>query len=927
MGATAQVNERLAALTAAGTSVWLDQIRRTLIEGGELQRLVEQDSLRGVTSNPAIFEKAILGSDDYDDQLRELVEAGVSGEELYLRMAVLDVQLAADVLRPVWEQSKGIDGYVSLEVGPDAAHDTEITLEQARDYWRRVDRPNLMIKIPGTTEGVPAIEEMIYEGVNINVTLLFSVESYTNVAEAFIRGLERRHEESKSLAVHSVASFFVSRVDSEVDKRLEKLGRDDLAGTAALANARAAYGRFKEIFYGDRFAALREAGAPVQRPLWASTGVKNPQYSETKYVDELVAPDTVNTMPMATLNAVAERGQIGGEATADRDPTPELDALAQAGIDMEEVTLKLLDDGIDAFVTPMQKLLTALESKREAIVTRRPAAIESSLPDELQPAIVKRIEQATSQDIARRVWRKDESLWGGPGVADIANRLGWLTIADTMADRVEDLEAFARGCAKEGMTDAVLLGMGGSSLAPEVLRLSFQSGASSNGRSSGGMALHVLDSTDPGAIRAVGEAVDLERTLFVVSTKSGGTIETLSLFAHFHAQVCARVGAERAGAHFVAITDPGSSLVDLATQHEFRRTFINDPDIGGRYSALSLFGLVPAALMGVDLAGLLDGAGVAEQASVAFDSTASNSGLWLGLTLGELALHGRDKLTFVVDEPLASFGLWAEQLVAESTGKEGKGMLPVADEPLGEPGAYGEDRVFAHLRNQSDPDPEHEKAVAALARAGHPTLTLAANGPLDLGRIFFFSEFATAVAGWVLEINPFDQPNVQEAKDNTSRVLEAYESEGSLPEIAEADDDALRELLAGAGPPHYVAIMGYVAPSPAFDEAVAQLRATIRDATRATTTFGYGPRFLHSTGQFHKGGPGVGRFLQIVHDSGADVEVPGRPWGFATLIGAQATGDLQTLREHGLPAERVRLSAEDPAAGLHALNERIRGLL
>ncbi|HEX2016163.1 MAG TPA: bifunctional transaldolase/phosoglucose isomerase [Solirubrobacteraceae bacterium] len=933
MGATAQVNERLAALTAAGTSVWLDQIRRTLIEGGELQRLVEQDSLRGVTSNPAIFEKAILGSEDYDDQLRELVEEGVSGEELYLRMAVLDVQLAADVLRPVWESSGGVDGYVSLEVGPSAAHDTDVTLEQARDYSRRVGRPNVMIKIPGTTEGVPAIEQAIYEGIHVNVTLLFSVESYSNVAEAFIRGLERRHQEGKSLDIHSVASFFVSRVDSEVDKRLEELGRDDLAGTAALANARAAYQRFKEIFYGDRFAALKEAGAAVQRPLWASTGVKNPQYSETMYVDQLVAPDTVNTMPMATLHAVAERGEISGEATADRDPSAELDALAQAGIDMEEVTLKLLDDGIDAFVTPMEKLLTALESKREAIVTRRPATIESWLPEELEPAIVKRIEQATTEDVARRLWRKDESLWGGPGVPEVGNRLGWLTIAEAMAERVGDLEAFARNCSQEGLTDAVLLGMGGSSLAPEVLRQSFEqagSGPSPNGRSaapSGALTLHVLDSTDPGAIRAVQERVDLEKALFLVSTKSGGTIETLSLFGHFHQQVTQAVGAERAGSHFVAITDPGSSLIDLAQRHEFRRTFVNDPDIGGRYSALSLFGLVPAALMGVDLSALLDGAGVAEQASVSFDSTANNSGLWLGLTLGELARHGRDKLTFVVSEPIASFGLWAEQLVAESTGKEGKGILPVADEPLGEPDSFGSDRVFAYLRNEQDPDPEQEAAVKELIKAGHPTITLPAHGPGDLGRIFFFAEFATAVAGWVLEINPFDQPNVQEAKDNTSRVLDQFHSEGRLPEVSEADDEALRRLLADARPPDYVAIMGYVAPSEAFDEAIGELRLALREATKATTTFGYGPRFLHSTGQFHKGGPKVGRFLQLVHDGAEDLEIPGQPFTFATLKNAQATGDLQTLREHGLPAERVRLDGDDPAAALRALTERIRKLL
>ncbi|HVE68040.1 MAG TPA: transaldolase, partial [Solirubrobacteraceae bacterium] len=313
MSTQAQVNPRLQALTEAGTAVWLDQIRRTLIEGGELKRLIDESSLRGVTSNPAIFEKAILGSDDYDSDLESMAKEGLDAKTIYDRIAITDVQMAADVLRPVHDATGGTDGFVSLEVHPRLARDMEATLEQARGYWKELDRPNVMIKIPGTDEGIPAIEQAIYEGINVNVTLLFSVEAYARVAEAFIRGLERRHEEGQSLDVHSVASFFVSRVDSEVDKRLEGLGREDLQGTAAVANARSAYLRFKEVFQGERFAALREAGAPVQRPLWASTGVKNPKYAATMYVDELVAPDTVNTMPEATLQAVVDHGKVRGD--------------------------------------------------------------------------------------------------------------------------------------------------------------------------------------------------------------------------------------------------------------------------------------------------------------------------------------------------------------------------------------------------------------------------------------------------------------------------------------------------------------------------------------------------------------------------------------------------------------------------------------
>ena len=898
-------NANLAALAAAGTAPWLDQIRRGLLTSGELERLRDECSLKGVTSNPAIFAQAILGSTDYDETLRELAGEGLDAVALYERIAVADVADAADVLRPVYDEEG--DGFVSFEVAPDLAHDTERTLAQARDYWRRLDRPNVMIKIPGTDAGVPAIEQAIYEGINVNVTLLFAVEQYSLIAEAFIRGLERRHAEGLSLDVHSVASFFVSRVDTEVDKRLEALGRSDLAGTAALANARAAYQRFKEIFHSDRFAVLLAAGALYQRPLWASTGTKNPAYSETLYVDNLVAPYTVNTMPMKTLLAVAERGQIEA-GSAERDPGPALEALAQAGIDMSDVTKTLLEQGIAAFVTPMNKLLAGIESARQAVLTGRPEAIAASIPSELAGAIAERVKLAASEDVARRVWAKDESLWGGPGVPEIGDRLGWLTISDSMLERADELVEFARAVAADGFKDAVLLGMGGSSLAPEVLWRTF-------GAPPEALDLHVLDSTDPDAILDVQQQIDLEHTLFIVSTKSGGTIETLSLFAHFHALV-------PDGRHFVAVTDPGSTLVELAQKHNFRATFENDPNIGGRYSALSLFGLVPAALIGAPIHALLERAVIAEQASAHFDSSASNPGLWLGLAIGELARHGRDKLTFVVGDAVSSFGLWVEQLIAESTGKQGRGILPVADEPLLAGEAYGSDRVFLQLRDGEQPDPQADERLAALGAAGHPTLTLTVNSAEDLGRLFFTFEFATAVAGWVLEINPFDQPNVAEAKAATKRVLEA----GTLPELPVAGADAVKALLDGGEPGGYIAVMGYVTPSVEFDEAVAELRATLMERTKLATTFGYGPRFLHSTGQLHKGGAPVGRFLSLICDSDEDVEIPGQPFSFRTLKNAQALGDLETLRAHKLPAEIVRLEG-DPASALRKLHNQIKETL
>jgi transaldolase/glucose-6-phosphate isomerase len=873
------VNPRLAALVQAGVSPWLDLIRRSLIEGGELQRMIDEESLRGATSNPAIFEKAILGSDDYDEQLTELANEGADGRETYRAMVVRDVQAACDVFRGVYDSTDHLDGYVSLEVEPDLASDTEGTITAARYYWERVDRPNVMIKIPGTPEGVEAIETATYEGINVNVTLLFAVDAYKSIADAYIRGMQRRKDEGKSLDVHSVASFFVSRVDSEVDKRLGD--NDELKGLAGLANARAAY----KLFLEDLKPRMDEIGCPPQRPLWASTGVKDPRYPDTLYVDGLIGPDTVNTMPLETLLATGDHGEIPGE-TAAIDPTEDLKKLADAGIDLKDVTDQLLTEGIAKFVTPMVKLMAGIESKREAIVTHRPTTFDANLPDELESKVRARIEQAQKEDVARRVWQKDPTLWGGDdSTPELKDRLGWLTVAERLQEELQDLQQFASEVKGAGITDVLLLGMGGSSLAPEVFRRSFTS--------SDGLKLHVLDSTDPAAVTEVESSIPLDQTLFIVSSKSGGTIETLSHFRYFWEKT------GQAGDRFIAITDPGSPLQQLATDRGFRRVFEADPEIGGRYSALSHFGIVPAVLMGADVEGLLDGALVAAQGCRPDDPGAHNSGLWLGATLGELSLNGRDKLTFIVDDPgISSVGLWLEQLVAESTGKHGRGILPVADEPVGAPEQYGEDRVFVHLKGE---DAKLEEQTRGLAHAGHAVITIPTKGASDLGRIFFFAEFATAVAGWALELNPFDQPNVQEAKDNTKKVLEGGGS-GNL-ELGKLGD-----VLSAAAPPYYVAFMAYVKPSGEVDTALASLRKKVRDETKATTTFGYGPRFLHSTGQFHKGGPRTGLFVQLVGDTGEDVPIPESDLTFGRLIGAQADGDYETLAGHELTVVRVPIA-------------------
>lgn len=557
-------------------------------------------------------------------------------------------------------------------------------------------------------------------------------------------------------------------------------------------------------------------------------------------------------------------------------------------------------------------------------VSEQTPTVEARIPASMSPQVEERLTLAAQARVAERLRECDATLWGEPGTPEIANRLGWLTIAERTLGDLDAVEAFAREIRDEGFEDVVLLGMGGSSLAPEVLRRSF-------GHRAEHPRLHVLDSTDAATIRAVHGAIEPKRTLFVVSSKSGGTIEPLSLFAHFYRSEIGQLVGE--GRNFIAITDPGSGLAELAEERGFRRTFLGDPDIGGRYSALSPFGIVPAALMGVDVRALLEGASSAWRTDISIvpDVGGRSTGpsehtaaVWLGAALSTLARSGCDKLTFLISESLPGLGLWLEQLVAESTGKHGTGILPVAEEPVGEPDVYGEDRVFAYLPDLGAPDPALDARVLELARAGHPLITMPTRGPSDLGRVFLLWELAVAVAGWGLEINPFDQPNVQQAKDATKHVLAEYEARHELPAVHVADETAIRSLLLDAKPPEYVAIMAYAPPSAELDAAAAALRTAIRAASRATTTFGYGPRFLHSTGQFHKGGPRTGRFLQLLHDGPADVAIPGAPYTFTTLKNAQAIGDLNTLRELGRPVERVRLQREDPVGALRALTARIK---
>ncbi|HKV43161.1 MAG TPA: transaldolase, partial [bacterium] len=533
---------------------------------------------------------------------------------------------------------------------------------------------------------------------------------------------------------------------------------------------------------------------------------------------------------------------------------------------------------------------------------------------------------------AARLWRGDPSLWtSDPRVAsDIRGALGWLHVAEKMEEALDALAAFAAEVRAAGIRRVVHMGMGGSSLAPLVFQRTLPAGT-------GGLPLTVLDTTDPATILAVERAAPLAETLFIVASKSGTTAEPAAFGEYFYAKLRTLKG-DRAGEHFVAITDPETPLAAEGQRRRYRRVFLNFPDIGGRYSALSYFGLVPATLAGVDIAGVLDRALHMAHACASCVRSRDNPGVALGAALGELARRGRDKVTLLVAEPIGTLGMWLEQLMAESTGKAGTGLLPVADEPVGDPAVYGEDRVFAHLRLDRADDGALERGIDALRRAGHPVVTMQLDDPLDLGQEFFRWEIATATAGAILGINAFDQPNVQESKDNTNRLLDAFRKDGRLPEETPAlVEDPLRvygdraegtvaatlgQFLAPARAGDYLAMMAYLTEEPATDLALRSIRRRLRDGTRLATTLGYGPRFLHSTGQYHKGGPATGLFLQLTADDLVDAPVPGAPYTFGIFKRAQALGDLEALRKHGRRVIRIHLGG-DVRGGLGALEDAV----
>lgn len=939
---TALATNPLRALEALGQSVWLDNMRRALLSSGELERMVREDGLSGLTSNPSIFEHAIVGSSDYNDALAELRgPPAPDAKSAYERLAITDLRAAADIFRPVYEDTDGGDGYVSMEVSPELAHDTAGTVAEARRLWASVDRPNLMIKVPGTAAGVPAIRRLIAAGINVNVTLLFSTAVYERVVEAYMAGLEQLRSGGGDLSqVASVASFFVSRIDSAIDPHVQR----SLQGKMGIANAKVVHARFRDLFRGERWDALSADAAHVQKLLWASTSTKNAACHELMYVESLIGPDTVDTIPPATYEAFRAHGSARVTLTDGLDEAHGvLDSLAAEGVDLDAVTAELLDDGVEKFEQAFAKLLASVGQSLRAPSSASVSALQRSLPSELAARVDGIVEEWRAGEKVARLWAHDATLWSG---TDEARWLGWLGVAIDQLNHAHRFSALVDDVRSGGFEHAVLLGMGGSSLCPEVLSLTFAP------QSAGLPRLRVLDSTDPQQIKALEDELDLATTLFFVSSKSGTTLEPNILAAYFHTRVAAALGSEEAGRRFIVITDSGSAMERLAEDDGYRAVFHGWRSIGGRYSALSDFGMIPGAAYGVDVGALLDSAERMAHACAVCVPAAENPGLVLGAVIGACATAGRDKLTLITSAGIRDFGAWVEQLLAESTGKHGRGVIPVDREPLGAPNVYGSDRLFVYLRLASEHDDEQDAQVSALENAGLPVVRIPVYSVYDLGGEFFRWEFATAVAGSIIGINPFDQPDVEDAKVAARKLTDAYEA-GRLTDLVafyESEDFALfadernaaqirkaahqddsfdgflRAHLSRVEPGDYVALLAYLPMNISHEHLLSEARVLIRDRLRVATCVGFGPRFQHSTGQAYKGGANSGVFLQITCHDSVELAVPGHRYTFATVKEAQARADFDALANRDRRALRVHL-AHDATTGLRALRDAIARVL
>ncbi len=912
-------------LHSLGQSIWYDNIQRRLLENGEMAAMISNGDIRGVTSNPSIFQSAIAKSHDYDQAILPMAWSGWESKDIFYQLAYEDIRAATDLFRKLYEDTSGADGYVSLEVSPYLAHDTQGTIDEARRLWIEVNRPNLMIKIPATKEGIPAIRQVIASGINVNVTLIFSLTRYALVMDVYLQGLEDRVNKNLPIdRIASVASFFVSRVDTKVDAQLhEKIVKEDqyaetaasLLGKIAIANAKLAYEQFCSTFGSARFARLRETGAHPQRPLWASTSTKNPTYVDVMYIDGLIGPDTVNTVPPHTLDAFRDHGASELTLASDIEAAHEqVNKLDKLGIDMAQITQELEDEGVKAFADAFTVLLKTIDERSNSA---------RAMLGSLHTVVKNRVLHLESEKTIERLFDHDPTLWTTDpvGQKEIKKRLGWLNLPDQSRSLLPSIINLADECKKAGYTHVLLLGMGGSSLAPEVLQLlakNFQAAWSKVG-----LDLAILDSTDPRQVHAAAIRSSINQTIYIVSSKSGTTAETTAYLDYFWERTVRKLG-KRAGEHFVAITDPGTPLESLAKERRFSQVFLAEPEVGGRYSALSAFGLVPAGLIGYDVDRLLTSSQAMAAECRPDLPVGRNPGAVLGAIMGEAFLAGRDKLTFIADDDVAAFGSWLEQLIAESSGKDGKGIIPIDGEAVGVPSDYRDDRIFVYLRSEGQFDQQVDK----LRNAKQPVITLSLHNEYDLGKEFYHWEIGIAIACAIIGVNGFDQPDVKDSKTRTVQKVAQFKQTGHFDEglpawkaneasifcnssLEIADTDSISavfgKFLKSGKPGDYVALNAYLPNNPNNGAQLSRLRTKIRKMTGLATTVGFGPRFLHSTGQLHKGGLNNGLFIQFTSDADKDLKIPEEGITFGALERAQSLADMDALAARKRRVLRIHL--------------------
>lgn len=919
---------------------WHQGLQRELLRSGEAARLIEQ-GIVGFSTDLASLERAIGEGSAYDEAMNEA--ANVEMQTALERMMIEDGQQAADLLAPLYERT-GQEGFVSLDLPP--AESPEHLLDVARRWFRMINRRNVMLKIPGLAAYQTVIEEALFAGINVHVTHLYSAQQAMSIAEGYVRALERRLYGGLEVdRLASVVGFGLDSLNQMVENSLRNSIRaaqsrgdltrvaalNQLVGKACLANAHTTHARLHRWFAGERFARLRQVGAKVQRLLWEELTPRNSPPFPAYFLESLALPDArcladVYALPvMRTDAAVPEAEQA---ATT-------LERLREVGVDLEQMARQLQTDHEEMRAEAYRRVLARIDGKRKLLVSgfmRRQKLVLGQYQGPVE-AELKRLRQ---QKTISRTWQRDARLWkdSPDQIALIENRLGWLTIAsDGRVDRAR-LRALRDEARAFGWRHIVLLGMGSSVNAIDALAKTF-------GAQPGYAKLLTLDSTDPAVVRGVESQIDPDKTLFVVASKTGTTLETISLLRYFYPKI-------GRGDRFIAVTDTGSKLQKLADDLGFRHIFENPEDVGGSFGALSYAGMVPAALLGLDFERLMDAGHEMQLACGSNVMGVNHPGLWLGTVLGVLARRGLDKLTLFTSPEIAPLATWIEQLVAEGLGKDGKGIIPVVGATLGMPHDYDDDRLFVYLRlDQSANSPDD--AARMFQEAGHPVVTLELRDLFDLGGEFFRWQFATAIAGAILGVNPFDEPDVTESKQNTARLLHTWQQSGHWPynpPVMREDglslyaDESMANLLQNLSAQHaynttalngllaaflsmarsgdYVALLAYLPETPDVCEALENVRRRLRHTFNRAVALCVGPRYLHTVGQLHKGGPDKGVFVLLTADDSADLPIPDAPYSFGVLRQAQAAGDFETLQARGRRVARLHTGA-DPLPALNAL--------